>query len=218
MNKMEHFPTTERLHTDVLEEKYGPVHVEMLEHTDKMRKAHLVDQKGVSRTFAVTFFPESWPNPEIAQVNAEIAAGHAIGKTFRKYGYSIRKNVIDVYIAEVPESLREKFATEEATAKVRLAEFYAKKQGAEPVIYGVVAEVYSPDFRPAVVNQFDQSQISAATVALENNGIPAGEVWRRIGIDNDYHDLETQLQLAQGESREQLESWKKQIAAVLESK
>ena len=46
---MEHFPLVDRLHTDVLEEKYGPISSKILIHNDKIRKAHLVDKKGISR-------------------------------------------------------------------------------------------------------------------------------------------------------------------------
>lgn len=215
---MEHFQLTERLHTDVLEEKYGQIHVEVLEHSQSIRRAHLVDEQGVSRTYAVTLFPESWDNPEIAEINEKIANGQAIGKTFREYGYSIRKNVIDVYISEIPNWLRSRFKTDESQAKVRLSEFYAKKAGLAPIVYGVVAEIYSPDFRPAVINLYDESQISATTATLAKHNINIQEVWRRIGLDNDYHDLETELELAKEETKPILNEIKERIKkSILQS-
>ena len=37
-------------------------------------------------------------NKEIETINKEIENGNAIGKAFRKHKYSIRKNVLEVYI------------------------------------------------------------------------------------------------------------------------
>jgi len=212
---MEHFHLNERLHTDVLEEKYGPIHVEVLEHSKSLRKAHLVDEDGISRTFAVTLFPDSWANPEIDEIDSKIASGQAIGKTFREHRYAIRKNVIDVYAVEIPEWLRESFATEESFAKVRLSEFYAKKEGVDPVVYGVVAEIYTPDFRSPIINPYDKSQISATTAALVKNKVPTQEIWRRIGLDNDYHDLQSNLDQAKKDTLPVLFEVKRRIAETL---
>ena len=64
---MEHFPLVDRLHTDVLEERYGPISSRVLVHNDKIRRAHLIDQKGISRTYAITFLSNKWPK-EIAKI------------------------------------------------------------------------------------------------------------------------------------------------------
>ena len=61
---MQHFPLVERLHTDILEEKYGPISTKLIRHDNKIREAHLVDFKGISRTYAITFINES-KNSEI---------------------------------------------------------------------------------------------------------------------------------------------------------
>lgn len=53
---MEHFNLVDKLHTDVLEDKYGPITARIIKHTSKIREAHLIDKKNISRTFAITFF------------------------------------------------------------------------------------------------------------------------------------------------------------------
>jgi hypothetical protein len=57
--------------------------------------------------------------------------------------------VIDVYIIDIPERIQKDFNTENTKAKARLTEFYTKPKNAEnsPVVYGIVCEIYSPDFR-----------------------------------------------------------------------
>ena len=53
-------------------------------------------------------------------------------------------------------------------AKARLTEFCAKKESITPVIYGVILEVYSPDFKDPAdgINDVDIAQISPLTETL----------------------------------------------------
>lgn len=203
MAPFEHFNLTKKLHTDVLEEKYGPVHSEVLRHDDEVREVHIEDEKGISRTYALTFFTFDRANQEISAIDAEIRSGGLIGKVFREHGYEIRKNVIRVFLAELSEPLREKMATEEEKAKVRLSEFYAKKEGAEPFIYGVVSEVYSPDFRPAEVNEVDREQDNPITSAMEREGISKEEIWERLGKGNDFGDLAEKMERANARAEDE---------------
>lgn len=140
---MEHFPTVDRLHTDVLEDKYGKIQAKVLRHDDLIRESHLIDSSGASRTYALTFFMADSHSAEIQPIDLAIRAGGSIGATFRRYGYAIRKNVLDVFILEVPDWLARDFHHEGLHAKSRISEFYAKKQGTPPVLYGDVLEVYS---------------------------------------------------------------------------
>lgn len=186
---MKHFPTVDRLHTDVLSEKYGPMHVEMGIQNYCMREAHLVDNLGISRTYAVTIFGDEIENPDVQKVDEEIRDGALIGETFRNHGYGIRKNVIDVYSARLPNWLKDRFKTGVPFAKARLSEFYAKKEGDNPFVYGDVLEVYSPDFRSPVINAADNIQINPTISYQEQHGLSKEEIWNRLGsVDSD--DLE----------------------------
>ena len=53
---MEHFPIIKKLHTDILEEKYGKIHSEVLRHDDFMRESLLLDEDNIARTYALTIF------------------------------------------------------------------------------------------------------------------------------------------------------------------
>lgn len=182
-----HFPLNEQLHTDVLEQQYGPVHVEVQEHTDERRIADIVDESGVSRTHAITLFPEWCDRAKLADIDAEIQSGTLIGKTFRKHGYTIRKHVTGVFVVDVPEWLQRRFDDERSHAKARTSEFFARRGEEKPLIYGYVTEIYTPDFRPAEINERDVAQLSATTEALEALGIDRYIIWKSIvgeeGID-----------------------------------
>jgi len=185
---MEHFPLVNRLHTDVLEETYGPITADVLRHNEEFREAHLVDENGVSRTYALTFFPDEHETDTISDINEKIRSGGAIGITFREHDHAIRKNVLDVFPFELTDWLQDSFNTEERYAKARLSEFYAKTKDENPVIYGEVLEVYTPDFRPPIINAVDTRQINPSTEQLEAVGFTRDEIWHRIGNDNDWSD------------------------------
>lgn len=216
-NKMEHFPLVDRLHTDILEEKYGSMNAEVLRHDDSVRESHLIDAKGISRTYALTFFPKDRKNEEIKTIDYEIRAGGLIGETFRKHGYAIRKNVVDVFVLELPEWLKTNFQTQEDYAKARMSEFYAKKRDASPIIYGDVLEVYTPDFRSPIVNQFDNNQINPSTDELTKVGFSRDEAWMRLGNNNDWSDVRERYTKARVNSLKKVFDWRKRIDEYLKA-
>ena len=214
---MEHFPIIDRLHTDVLEDKYGPISAKVIKHTKFIRESHLIDDEGISRTYALTFLtPRLWTD-KIKKINNKIKAGGAIGKEFRKEGYSIRKNVIDVWVMEVPYWLKKKFNHKGSHAKARLSEFYAKAKG-KPVIYGVVVEIYSPDFRPPLVNKYDIVQINPSTEEFSVVGVSIGEIWKRLRDGNDWSDLQNKYSFAKEKSLKYVFNFKEKIISYMDKK
>ncbi|MBT7902329.1 hypothetical protein HN587_00585 [Candidatus Woesearchaeota archaeon] len=212
---MEHFPLVNRLHTDVLEDKYGPIHIKLIRHTAKIREAHLMDSENISRTFAITFFEHSWTS-EIKQIDKKIKSGVPIGKAFRENSYAIRKNVIDVFVVKIPIWLKKKFKTKENYAKARLSEFYAKKRTTKPIIYGLVVEIYSPDFRSAIINNVDLDQINATTESLQKVGINMDVVWTELGNDHRWNSVADKILKAKKDSLSQAFKYKQKIQKHLE--
>ncbi len=136
-----------RLHTDELEQKYGVVHAEIIEHTNDRRIINILDGGGVTRTHAVTWFPRDLIEDDpLAELRKEIAEGALIGKTFRKYGFEVEKPEIIAALIEIPECIKEAFQTDENMAWVNIYYFIGVKEGLQPQIYGVVCEIDSPDF------------------------------------------------------------------------
>ncbi|MDC7125864.1 MAG: hypothetical protein PQJ46_09860 [Spirochaetales bacterium] len=212
---MEHYPTTRKLHTDILENKYGTIQVNVINHTSKTRTVHLVDNKNISRTFAVTFFDFEW-NSEIKKIDQAIKNGNLMGKTFRKYGFEVRKNVVGVFIQPLAASLKKDFLTEQNSAKVRLTEFYAKSAKTAPVIYGLVAEVYSPDFRYPEINDYDLSQINPTTNSLKELGIDEIRIWDGLKSPIIWKNLpQDELNKAKQKSLLKIEEYKQKIEKTL---
>lgn len=183
---MEHFKLINKLHTDILEEKYWPIHALIHIHYDKVRIVDLCDEQNISRTRAITIFLKDLRNDEIKHIDETIKAWGAIGKTFREFGYEIRKNVISVYVIQLSEELKKVFHTKDNTAKIRLSEFYAKSPTSDPIIYWIVAEIYSPDFRSWAVNQVDFSQINPLTRLVEQYWWTKQDLREILGKENDW--------------------------------
>lgn len=183
---MEHFNLSKKLHTDVLESKYGKIHSEVLRHDNFMREALLSDENKIARTYALTIFEYYKNNAEVKAIDDAIKNGGLIGKVFRDFGFEVRKNVTGVFVIENPQWLRDKFSDKNEKSKSRLSEFYAKKETGEPIIYGTVLEVYSPDFRPIDINEVDISQVHPTTVVLEQAGYTKSEIYDFLAEGNDF--------------------------------
>lgn len=218
MEKTEHFNLSKKLHTDVLEEKYGPVHSEIIRHDDLVREVDIVDEKGISRTHALTFFSFDRENNELNKIDEEIKNGGLIGKVFRDYGYEVRKNVIKVFLIDLSEELKKKMMVTDQKAKVRLSEFYAKKLGSDPFIYGVVSEIYSPDFRPAEINEVDIKQDNPITSAMERVGISKGVIWDQLGDGGSFSDIRESVDKAEILAEKEEEVLVQQVKTYIEGR
>ena len=224
-----HFPTKEMLHTDILEQKYGPIHAVVLRHDDvqkakkgaeRIREAKLVDNEEITRTYALTFLTYDKGNAELADIDDEIRQGGLIGQTFRQHGYAVKKNVVDVFILPIPSWMQNDFKVDSQEAKARLTEFYAKKEGATPVVYGTVLEVYSPDFKNPKngINDIDRAQINPLTGALQGVGVPADEIWDRLDRadeTDEWDDLKDRYERAQSISQPIVDSLHEKISKYL---
>lgn len=190
---MQHFSIHKKLHTDVLEETYGPIHSEVIRHDSFMREVFLCDESGTARTYAITIFSFDKNDREIAAIDTLIKNGGLIGKTFREHGYYVRKNVTSVFVLDNPDWLSKKFKTESLTSKARTSEFYAKRPYSGAVVYGTVLEVYSPDFRKPEVNEYDLDQIHPSTSTLLQAGFTHDEIYHALGEEGKDHFNQEEL-------------------------
>lgn len=225
---IEHFPTKDRLHSDILEEKYGPIHSEVLRHDDTraediqgtipMREVHLCDKEGISRTYALTFLTYNKLNDELYEIDSKIRSGGMIGKVFREYGFAIRKNVIDVFTISLTPELKERFKTDENYAKARVSEFFARRGDEEPLVYGLVLEVYTPDFRKPIINEVDIAQINPSTDVMERHSITKEDIWNRLdraSETDEWEDRKGEYEQARTESLPEIFAWRERIKAHL---
>lgn len=215
---MEAFNLVDRLHTDVLQDKYGRIEVRILRHDDSLREVHLVDVKRVSRTYALTIFPPyETRSAEILKIDSEIKAGKLIGAAFREHGYEIRKNVLDVFVIELPEGLKASFRMNDELAKVRLSEFLTRKDPEKIEHYATVFEIYHPNFRAAIISENDLRQINASLIFLEQLGVSRKSLWDVLANNNNWTDFESERSEALRRSLPQIEHYKRILKEVITS-
>jgi hypothetical protein len=203
--------------SDALGERYGPISARVLKHDSREREAHLVDAKGVTRTFSVTFFSRPMPTP-LKAVNAEIGAGRLIGETFRNHGFTIRKNVFDIFVVESPAWLRRSFRTTQRYAWARMFEFHARKGSAPPHLYATLCEIFTPDFKPPVVTPTDVSWLGPRFSALLGCGLSKEEAWRGISRLEDGRDVNGRFIEARIASLPQAFDFRRRVAELLGSR
>lgn len=233
MNKQnDHFPITNKLHTDVLQDKYWPIIACVLRHdnvtelktgSERIREARLVDKENILRTYALTFLTYDKNNQEIVAIDEEIRLWWLIGATFRNHWYTIKKNVIDVFIMDIPDWMKTDFNVAWNQAKARLTEFYAKSSTTNPVIYWIVLEVYSPDFKNPEdgINEIDIKQINPTTGTLQDSWIPIDEIRERLdraSESNEWNDLKERYEQAQKLSKKVVESLHEKINKYINKK
>lgn len=159
MRREENYNLHQKLHTEVLEEKYGKISLQVLYDDDELREVLLTDQQDIARTYAITIKSNAWrKDKEVCAINDAIRSGEPIGAAFKNRGFSIQKNVLDVYSIAIPEWLQHAFMANQHFAKTRITEFLIEKPG-KCFRYGYVTEIYSPDFRAPFVTATDKAQI-----------------------------------------------------------
>jgi hypothetical protein len=213
-----------------LESIYGPIHADVLRHDnvresekgmERIREARLVDEDNILRTYALTFLTYDKNNDELVRIDDEIREGGSIGKTFRKHSYEVKKNVIDVFIIDIPKWMIDDFHVDTDKAKARLTEFYAKRKNQTPVIYGTVLEIYSPDFKDPEdgVNDFDKAQKNPLTGTLQSVGVPTDEIWERLdraAKPDEWKDLDEKYSQAQKMSESIIQQIRDKITRYIE--
>jgi len=177
MEHPESYNLRNRLHTEMLKEKYGKVNTHILRDDDNIREVLLIDEALIARTYALTIKNKEWQHgDEIDKVNKVIKNGEGIGEAFKSRGFVIQKNILDVYLIRLAEWLRYAFDTNNKIAKARIAEFIVKK-GNMIYNYGTITELYSPDFRTPWVNETDKAQINIPSSVFKSFGFSKEEIW-----------------------------------------
>jgi hypothetical protein len=203
--------------SDALGERYGPVWAKVLRHDDREREALLVDSRGVTRTFSLTALSRPMPGP-LGEVNRAIRSGQLIGEAFRNRGFAIRKNVLDVFVVEIPPWLRSSFKVKGRYAWSRIFEFHARKETSPPYLYGTLCEVFTPDFRSPLVKPGDLARVGAATRELLARGLSRENTWLQIGRFNGWSAVRDRFAEARIATLPRLFAFRRRVEEVLASR
>lgn len=179
------------LHTETLQKKYGPMHAVVLRHDEaslkdkdkeRIREALLVDGTGITRTYALVFLDNNHAQKELSEIDKEIRAGGMIGETFRTRGYEAKRNVIDHLALPLPPWMQNHFDTQSEQAVAKILEFYVRKEESIPARYGIILEIYSPDFMDPH-EAIPANDLKPVGAMMHKAGVPIEKLWHYIGED-----------------------------------
>lgn len=138
---MKHF----RLHSQFLEDLFGPIRLEIVQQGNGLRMVHLRDATGVSRTLGVVQFYGTPPEP-FARVHRKILEGSPLGPTLLEAGIDFEKRVDSRFRIAMPHWLRRAFLSGESHATGVLSDLYIRNPKGGPVWqYARVLEVIPPE-------------------------------------------------------------------------
>jgi hypothetical protein len=129
------------LHTDHLEQSFGPIHAEVLRHDDNLREVKLLDENDRLRTFAITFLSYAKNDAGIKQVDTELRHGGLLGKTFLAHGYAIQRNNLGAFALPLSAALQKEFHTSLTSMPAQVIEFCVSKDGRSFTPYGTIIEI-----------------------------------------------------------------------------
>lgn len=116
-------------------------------------------------------------NDGIAEVEKAIRQGEPFEKAFKRRGYIIRKNILDVYTISLRSWLKKEFATTQSVARAKSTELIIKR-GELIRNYAVITEVFSPDLYTTQVTEQDRSQFNFSFTTLRAAGFSRQEIWQ----------------------------------------
>lgn len=141
----------ELLNSERIEQRFGSYGIEVLSHTDDVRRSSLYSNEGgmrVCRTYAVVQFMDE-AMPGVAAAHAEVLAGESIGATFKSSGWEINK--VTLYIGELPmndlsHSIAEIMNLEKPADLAVHAYQLILSKGDQTIEYAMIAETHHPEY------------------------------------------------------------------------
>ena len=141
------------------------------------REAFTVGKNGKRRIYSITSLTNEWiSDEEMISIDQAISSGENLHEVFVRNGYSVRKNVLDVYVISLSHQLTTKFETTQIFAKAQNAEYIVRKED-KIYCYGIVRQVYSPEFWPASLNDNDKQVINFSFYTLQSAGFSKDDIW-----------------------------------------
>lgn len=158
--------------------------VSIIEEAEHMRTLWIMDQQDIALSHVTITKHGEWAtDPDVVAADKAILNGERMGDAFRKEGFDIRENILDVYTISLSPWMRREFRTIEGFAKARNLEFVIRKQD-RIYNYGLVTEIYSPDFIKPAVTDKDRELINFSFATLKASGFSEREIWNLAG--NEY--------------------------------
>ena len=141
------------------------------------RKAFVKGKNGRIRSFTTTSLDNEWVgDKEMLSIDRSIRNGESLHEVFVRNGYSVRKNIIDMYVISLSPALIQKFGTNQIFARAQNVEYIVRK-GETIYCYGISKQILSPEIWPPDITGDEKYPINYSFHTLLGSGMSREEIW-----------------------------------------
>lgn len=133
------------LHSSRLERLVGKISCELISQEGEIRKVHLLDSKGISKTLGIVKFYEV-QGAELQNAHRRIVSGELLGKTLFDANIDFKKTYQGHVPVVLPEWLQNDFDTGESSSIALCSKIYINSHNGQEhnVLYANIIEVIPP--------------------------------------------------------------------------
>ena len=133
------------LHSSRLERLVGKISCELISQEGEIRKVHLFDSKGISRTLGIVKFYEV-QGAELENAHSRILSGELLGKTLFEANIAFEKTYEGHLPVALPEWLQRDFDTGASSSIALYSKIYINRHNGQEykMLYADVIEVIPP--------------------------------------------------------------------------
>ncbi|NNE03770.1 MAG: hypothetical protein HKN52_11480 [Eudoraea sp.] len=147
-----------KLHTELLENLFGPIRLVIAKQENELRIVHLYDPNNISRTLGVVRF-KNYNTAIIKETHKRILQGELLGKTLMEAKIPCVKSYVSTVNVELPEWLKEDFNTTNGTTSAVYSQITIFDQVQnKSFLYAELFEIIPPDIIHLVPNTKENFQ------------------------------------------------------------
>lgn len=148
-----------KLHTELLENLFGPISLTIAKQENELRIVHLYDPNKISRTLGVVRF-KNYNAPIIKETHSRILQGELLGKTLMEAKIPCVKSYVGTVSLQLPDWVKEDFKTTHSTTSGVYSHITIFDQiQNKSFLYAELFEIIPPDIIHLVPNTKNNFQI-----------------------------------------------------------
>jgi len=141
-----------KLHTDLLENLFGPIRLRILKQENELRIVHLYDLEEISRTLGIVRF-RNYDTPTIKEAHHRIVGGELLGKTLMESNIPCQKAYVSTIKVQLPEWLKKEFKTILGTTSALYSHITLLDQDSNTTfLYAELFEIIPPEILHLIPN------------------------------------------------------------------
>jgi hypothetical protein len=137
-----------KLHTDYLEELFGPISLHILKQNESIRIVELKDKDKLCRTFAIVRFLNI-NGEKLKAAHEKIVKGELLGKTLCDFKIDFDREFIGSVQVKLPDWLKDHFKTTKDSGFGFVSHIWVNDDSTEPdrFVFSEIIEIIPPELK-----------------------------------------------------------------------